>query len=225
MKTISRRTWILTALMGAAAGGAYVMRPRLLLADELGPIALDKNIPKQIGAWREDVGGAAAIVNPETQQLLDSLYTELLSRTYVGPDGHRIMLSIAYGRNQADDKAVHYPDVCYPAQGFKISNKQKALLQVAGKTIGANQMVATMGRRNEPITYWATVGQYVIPGPAQHKLKQLEYGFSGKVPDGLIFRISSIGDAASEEYKIQSDFIQHLAENIPKATQIRLFGA
>ena len=33
--------------------------------------------------------------------------------------GRQIMLSIAYGEDQRDGMKLHYPEVCYPAQGFQ----------------------------------------------------------------------------------------------------------
>jgi len=65
--------------------------------------------------WREDPQRIVQVVDPQTRELLDKLYSETLSRTYVNANGYRIMLSLAYGSDQRDSLQVHKPEVCYPA--------------------------------------------------------------------------------------------------------------
>ena len=106
--------------MLAAAGLALALTPRLKLADQGPTISLEAMIPKQFGEWKLEGTIASLIVSPDVQALLDKIYNQTLSRTYINPKGERIMLSIAYGGDQSDTMAVHKPEVCYPAQGFQI---------------------------------------------------------------------------------------------------------
>src|SRR3954466_2343339 len=111
--------WI-AALMVLASIGAVLARPTVKAADEEPPISLEQMIPKQFGDWREEPQRYVQVVNPQTQELLDKLYSQILSRVYVNSAGYRIMLSLAYGSNQRGTLQADKPEVCYPAQGFAI---------------------------------------------------------------------------------------------------------
>ena len=115
----------IAALMFTASVGAMVARPTTKVADERPPISLATMIPKQFGDWREAPLRYAQVVNPQAQELLDKLYTEVLSRTYVNSDGYYIMLSLAYGSDQRGALQAHKPEVCYPAQGFTLQKKRR----------------------------------------------------------------------------------------------------
>ena len=95
-----RMALTLAALMCATSAATYFAKPSLKAADRIPKIQLDTAIPKQFGQWREEPARSAAIVNPQTQQLLDKLYSQTLERTYVDAQGYRVMLSLAYGDDQ-----------------------------------------------------------------------------------------------------------------------------
>lgn len=225
-KAINLKAVLLSAAMIGGAYAAHLAHPNRMLVDELPPLVLAKEIPQQIGDWRlaPDLGNK--VVNPQTQELLDSLYSETLTRTYVNSAGKAVMLSIAYGKNQSDDKAVHYPEVCYPAQGFAITARSTGSLSLSpDEVIPAKRLVAKRGSTFEPITYWVTVGDRVTLTGMQHKIAQLGYGFNGIIPDGMIFRVSSIGDSIEDEYKVQDDFARSLAKAVAPTVYPRVFGA
>src|SRR5258708_33814329 len=78
----NRIALIITALMLAASVGAVVARPSVKVSDEA-PISLEKIIPLQFGDWREEPQRYVQVVNPQTQEMLDKIYSQLLSRVYV----------------------------------------------------------------------------------------------------------------------------------------------
>lgn len=211
-------------LMLASAVIAQLLRPGRMMADELPPMHLEETVPVAFGAWVMEPAQTAQVVNPETKQLLESLYSETLSRVYVDSQGRRVMLSIAYGRNQADDKAVHYPEVCYPAQGFQISDLEKSDIALGTLSVPLVQMIAVQGDRQERVMYWATVGQVAVRGPWQHKLAQLKYSFRGIMPDGLIFRVSSVNRVTKTSDQADRDFINAIYLAVPVGKRERLFG-
>ena len=67
------------ALMCTASAVAYFARPSASAADRTPKIQLDAAVPKQFGPWREELAQTVAVVNPQTQQLLDKLYSQVLS--------------------------------------------------------------------------------------------------------------------------------------------------
>src|SRR5690606_39144111 len=150
------------------------------------------------------------IADPELQAKLDKIYNQTLTRTYVNSRNERIMLSIAYGGDQSDSMAVHKPEVCYPAQGFQILKNKSGIFSTGEGDIPVKRLVATQGPRIEPITYWTTVGDTVAVSGIKWKLQQMKYGLTGSIPDGLLFRISSIQADESAAYRNQDDFTRAL---------------
>ena len=203
---------------------AILLRPTQKISEIGEKINLETMIPKQFGEWNAVENPTNQIVNPEQQQKLESLYTQILSRVYVNKTGSAIMLSIAYGEDQSDAKQLHYPEVCYPAQGFQITSSQKAELSTQFGKIPVWRLHAEMGSRSEPLTYWSTVGNKVVRGGKEIKLQQLSYGFKGEIPDGLLFRVSSINKDKNEGYAFQQQFVQSLIAELTTSNRTRLAG-
>src|SRR6187455_2857340 len=123
----NRIALLIATLMVAASIGGVVAKPGVKVSDEA-PISLEKMIPQQFGDWREEPQRYVQVVNPQTQELLDKLYSQILTRTYVNSSGYRVMLSLAYGTDQRGSLQAHKPEVCYPAQGFQLhSNAEDEL--------------------------------------------------------------------------------------------------
>lgn len=215
-----------STLMGGASMAGTLLTPTRRLAEMRPPIDLEHGVPKRFTGWRASEGGLRAIVNPQTQAKLDEFYSELLSRSYVNETSRRtVMLSIAYGREQSDALSVHLPDVCYPAQGFEVREVRHVPLDVGeGHLVPARRLVTQAPQRPEPVTYWTTVGERVADGGLQRKLAQMHYGLQGLVPDGLVFRVSTIGDRFDEEFRVQHEFVRALAAAVPTALRSRLMG-
>lgn len=212
--------------MCAAAAGAFVARPDTKAADLGPPIALEAMVPKRFGDWREEPRQAVQIINPQTKALLDRIYSQLLNRTYVNDNGYRIMLSLAYG-NDARDRAslqAHKPEVCYPAQGFAVHYNEAGILSTASGQIPVRRLFATMGTRNEPLTYWFTVGDTAVKSMLQKRLVDLRYGLTGRIPDGMLIRVSSIDRDTAQAFGIQNQFVDQLLEAVSPADRRRLAG-
>lgn len=207
-----------------AAGLALAMTPARKIADNGPKLDLETLVPKQFGEWKLDGTLVPVLADPKQTALLDRLYSQILSRTYINARGERIMLSIAYGGDQSDDMAVHKPEVCYPAQGFEILKSHSDAFSIGNSSIPVKRLVAMQGPRVEPITYWATVGDAVAINGITWKLHQLKYGLTGKIPDGLLFRMSSIQADAPQAYKMQDEFARALLEALPPGGRKRLIG-
>ena len=211
--------------MFAASVGAIVAKPTAKLSDLEQAISLHTMIPMQFGDWREDPQRIVQVVNPQTQELLDKLYSEVLSRVYVNASGYRIMLSLAYGSDQRRGPLqAHKPEVCYPAQGFVVQKNEAGLLATALGDIPVRRLFTTMGARQEPVTYWFTVGDKAVQGKMQKRLVELSYTFTGRIPDGMLFRVSSIDPDEARAYQMQDQFINQLLQAESPAGRKRLSG-
>lgn len=210
--------------MCTASVGAILVMPGTKAAD-LGPtINLEAMIPKQLGGWRQEAQPVAQVINPQTKELLDKLYSQILSRTYVNAEGYRIMLSIAYGNSQRGNLQAHKPEVCYPAQGFTLQSLTTAILTTEFGSIPATRLFTTMGQRKEPVTYWFTVGDSAIKSSIEKRIVEFRYGLTGQIPDGLLFRVSSIDDDQARAYRFQDQFVARLLESVSPADRLRLSG-
>ncbi|MDE2365979.1 MAG: EpsI family protein [Betaproteobacteria bacterium] len=218
------RNVLLLILMLAASGLALALRPTLKIADQGSSTDLETMIPRTFGDWREEPQNAVPIVDPQQRELIDKIYTQTLSRTYVNSRGYRIMLALAYGKDQRDAMQVHYPEVCYPAQGFSLQEKQKGTLETGRGAIPVTRILTSLGQRNEPVTYWTTVGDRVVQTGIQKKLAEMSYGLNGKIPDGMLIRISSIDPEAAHAYEVQTEFADQMLNALAPEYRQRLNG-
>ncbi len=217
------RNYVLLILMLLSAILGFMLKPTDHIAVHGPKIDLEKMIPENFGEWKIDKSVAPIQVDPQRLKLLKTIYSQTLSRTYVNTHGEFVMLSIAYGGDQSDSMQVHKPEICYPAQGFQMLDIQIGSLSTGYGDIPVKRMLARMGNRLEPITYWITIGDTVAVNSLKWKLAQLKYGLTGKVPDGLIFRVSSIG-APSDAYPIQDEFVKTLLKSVNTNQRERLIG-
>lgn len=215
---------VIAVLMFAASGAAYVARPTARVSDLRQAISLQSMIPRQFGDWREQPAGYVQIVNPQTQELLDKLYSQILNRVYVNAGGYRIMLSLAYGSDQRGSLQAHKPEVCYPAQGFVMQKNNAGELATAFGTIPVRRLFATLLARQEPVTYWFTVGDQAVLGTTQKRLVDLRYGLTGRIPDGMLFRVSSIDRDEARAYQMQDQFVNQLLQAVSPEERKRLSG-
>lgn len=221
----STRSVIILCAMVLSAVLAIFLRPTLMVADQTTPVDLETMVPKQFGQWRVDESQTQLPVSADVQSKLDQLYAQLLTRTYISADGYRIMLSISYGTNQSNDSfQVHRPEFCYVSQGFDLKEMGDKGLSLSGNKIDVRRLLATHGQRIEPITYWITIGEKATLPGIQRKLAQISYGLSGKVPDGLLFRISSIDPATENAFRIQEQFIGDLLSSMSPEHRSKFIG-
>jgi len=213
-------------LMTSAAAIATVMTPTRRIVDTLPKLDIEAAIPDRFGEWQLDKRSGSGVVNPQQTELLNKLYSQIVTRTYINPEGYRIMLSIAYGEDQRDSNQLHYPEVCYPAQGFQITSKQASELEIDGRKIQVRKLESHLSKqRFEPITYWTTIGEKVVTGKIDKKIAEMEYGIRGEIPDGLLFRVSSIDTNSGDAFKLHAQFVRQLYENVQRPAHGRIFGA
>ena len=220
---IARAVWLLAAMVLAACL-AQVLKPSQQLASHLAAIHLLEQVPSSFAGWRVDESTVPLLPDPTLQARLDSVYDQTLARSYVNAGGERVMLTIAYGRDQSSEAtAVHRPEFCYGAQGFRVRGNGVERVAVDGGSVEVQRLVGTLGQRIEPISYWVTLADHAtLPGMGR-KWTQLRLGLSGYVADGMLVRVSTLGMPASP-YSAQDRFLQDLARALPGDVRTRYFG-
>ena len=214
---------IILLVMILAASSSVILKPKHNIAAHDEQFNLETIVPKQFGQWRVDDSFALLQVSHDKQALLNQIYSQNLSRTYFDDNGNRIMLSIAYGGDQGDSMRVHKPEVCYFDQGYQVQNIITNRIDTGFGFITTTRMVASKGSRQEPVTYWIKVGDTITVHGLKWKLIQMRYGLIGEIPDGLVFRVSSLGDEASA-YSLQEKFIRDLLAVLSPENRVRLIG-
>ena len=223
-KSISLMQALLAMAMLLAGIIAYALTPRSYTADS-NHIALSAMVPARFADWQQ-VEMKGVIVNPEVDDQLSRVYAQVLERVYVNGRGQRIMLSIAYSRDQrqSSGQQTHLPDLCYPAQGFALLNKRQLVLQVGGQSLTVNSMVAQRDQRTEPLMYWITTNGMVGTERNTRKLNQVQAGLQGLIYDGMIIRVSTINEDTSAARQLETDFLSKLNQAQSPANRAQMFG-
>jgi EpsI family protein len=206
---------------------AWKVMPHTSWFEKLGKPSFDSVVPKQFADWIEvtDVIDNT-IVDPEQQDAVNRLYSQIVSRTYVQQSsGRRIMLSLAYGDNQTFSKQLHRPEACYSSQGFQIENLREEKVQILGQSMLLNRMTGVIGNRHEQVTYWIRIGDKLINGPPYMlNIARLSLGLRGYVADGLLFRVSEVTDDESSSNVLQDQFINNFLKALSPSEQVMLIG-
>jgi EpsI family protein len=204
---------------------ALALAPRLKVADQGLKISLEAMIPKQFGEWKLDETITPVKFSPDLQASLDRIYNQMLNRTYINSKGEQIMLTIAYGGDQSSSMQVHRPEVCYPALGFQIGNISKGFVDANGIKLPVMKLVATQGPRIEPITYWVMIGDSAVRGNLEQHFARLKYGLTGKIPYGILIRVSTISANESQSYRTEEQFVRDMLGAVPLKYHKVLTGA
>lgn len=225
MKVLSLPVAIaLAVIMMLSLVVAEHFKPVIKLSDLGTKLDLEAVLPDRFEGWQRLDSTPVEVVNPQTSVLLDKLYSQVINRVYVNQAGDRIMLSVAYGEDQRGELQAHKPDFCYPAQGFTVTSTQAGLLTTPYGDIPVVRMETRAGSRFEPLTYWTTVGDVAISSLFQRRMVELEYGLKGLIPDGLIFRVSSIENDSAHAFETQESFVVALLELLTPSERSRLSG-
>jgi len=228
MTSAQHRSLAVSIVLGIAMAvtsvltGAVTPTPRAPLPHE--QFRLEQMIPARFGAWRIDPGIVPLQPDPAQQGVLQKIYDQTLSRTYVDAHGQRVMLSIAYGGDQSKSLQLHLPEVCYVAQGFGLLGDRDDLLPTRYGALPVKRLVARLQERNEPITYWITIGDRPSKAGIEQKLRRLAYGLSGEIPDGMLVRVSTIERNERSAYALHDHFIAALLGALAPGERAHLIG-
>jgi EpsI family protein len=226
-KTPNTRHWLIFLFMMVCFALASWLTPHLTWYEHIGSPQFEEIVPKQFGEWVEVAeASTGTVVNPEVQNAVNNLYTQVVSRVYEQKStGRRIILSLAYGDNQSFSKQLHRPESCYSSQGFKIENLHQDKVQAIDRLINVSRMEATISSRFEHVTYWIRIGDGVISGPPSAlNMARLQMGLKGYITDGLLFRVSEVGYDQALSNALQNQFIREFLQALSPTQQAMMVG-
>lgn len=207
---------MLTVVLLLTGVSAAALTPQQLLADSKRIPDLESLIPSQFGDWRHDEWTDKLLVKPRLKAGALYPHTQMLARTYVNGEGERVMFFISYGSNQIGQEfQEHRPEFCYRAQGFTLLETNNARLSLNTGDLNVRQIVAQQNARLESITYWMTIGDLATLPGVPRKIEQLRYGLQGKIPDGMLVRVSSLSRDKEAAFGLHTRFIADLQQALP----------
>jgi len=219
--------WLAVIFMLICTLFAWWLTPQEKWFEHLGQPQFEQIIPSNFADWAQVPDGSKTlIVNPQQQEALDDLYTQIVNRTYVQQStGRRLMLSLAYGDNQTFSKQLHRPESCYSSQGFKIQALHAEQILASGRRIELQRMTAIMYDRQEQVSYFIRIGDRVASGASINlNLARMQMGLKGYIADGLLFRVSEISDDDKSSQDLQDQFVNDLIKVLSSAQQAMLLG-
>ncbi len=226
-----RRSVIVCALLACASAGGLMATPHRTMARAT---VLGKTVPSQFGDWKEMPNGLAqmALSVTDGERTEEQPYDEVVMRTYANGKGERVMLALAYAREQRQEVKIHRPEVCYVAQGYKLVDEQQVdmpqLGGMGGQGVHGQRLLMNSNNQTEAVSYWIRVGDFYPRGGLNTRMAILQHGFKGMVPDAILVRASSIlgqpGEAAGA-YERQESFLAQLVQAMRPADATMLVAA
>ncbi len=222
---LSRRKLLIGLGVAGVVVASELYVPRRLMP-RLSEKQFEALFPNQFGPWIYQ--SQSGLVLPPEDQLSRALYEQLLTRTYGlgAADPDPVMMVLAYSSVQEGRLQVHRPEVCYPAAGFSILENVAAEIPLRdGFAIPCRFLTADRGARREYILYWTRVGDAMPVRWFDQRLQMAKDNLQGFIPDGLLARVSIIGNDRDEAKATLIRYVQTMVADIGKAGRKMLIGS
>ncbi len=174
---------------------------------------------------------------PLDLEILKALELDDYVNQYHSNGNDTISLYIGYYLTTKKVGAVHDPLVCFPGQGWVISDRQKGKIVLNSKlmeSISYSSMIVQFGSQRQLVIYWFQSYDKTYPGTFSQKLGTLWSKISGKGEDNAFVRISTpIGDKTLPEahetafsfirafYPVFLQYIKDGNENRDRKSEVR----
>lgn len=218
----SRRELLAGSLLLAMTAASEWLKPVRMFAS-LSQDELSAAIPKTVGAYR--YATSSGLILPPRDELSEKLYDQVLTRVYAAPGKPPIMALFAYGSVQNLSLELHRPDECYPPQGFAITALERLPLSAGGHAIAANVLTA---RRPdgyvEQVVFWTRIGTRFPPDQGAQTMLVARENFAGRMPDGLLVRLSVPSPERADSIAAIRAFLQDLDSGLSSAGRRIMFG-
>jgi EpsI family protein len=201
---MDRRSIIIGAGLTAAGALAYLRTP-VAVGEPFKPASFSDAIPTTVGGWTSRKS-AEVVLPPQDDS--NKLYENLETRVYEGQGLPAMMLLIAFSSIQQNDIQVHRPEVCYPASGYPIVWSKPIEIGFGSANLAGRELLADRGGLRERIVYWVRVGNAFPTNWAEQRTTMALQNLQGSIPDGALFRVSSIEEPDSSNSAALRQFIE-----------------
>lgn len=219
----SPRALLIGLTLLLAAAGARLMTPTL---HAMGPVPdIDRHLPKTVGAWQV-IETATVPVSLTEGTSMSQPYNQTVMRSYGDRRGHVINVAVAWGEKQRQEIKIHRPELCYPAQGFQVLNLTDVRFPIPNAggqpVLGKRMLTRDRNGQIEAVSYWIRIGGIYSDSAWQTRLHIFKEGMAGRIPDGVLVRMSQrLADERelSAAYSLQEQFAAELVARTEAQTQ------
>ncbi len=207
---LDRRSILVGTGLAAAGAVSCLVAPKAV-AKPIEKPTFNSAIPDRIGGWKSRK--SQQIVLPP-QDDSNQLYENQETRIYEGVGLPAVMLLIAHSSIQQNDVQVHRPEVCYPASGFPVISTEPTQISYRGREFAGRELLADRGGLHERVIYWIRVGDSFPTTWRKQRIDMALSNLSGVVPDGVLFRVSTIEEPEKSTSAILRIFIEEFLGNV-----------
>lgn len=219
---LDRRKVVLGLGLAAASGIAQARLP-VPVKPRIQEKRFTALIPDRVGSFT--FNSESGLVLPPSDALSERLYDNLVTRTYSNPAGEVVMLLIAYNNKQDGVLQIHRPEICYPAGGYSLTEVRPIDVPVTPANALPSQIFgANSEARNEIVLYWTRVGDEFPRRWIEQRWAVAEANLRGIVPDGVLARVSTIGNDFGRTTPMLTTFIRDLHRASDDRMRSLLFG-
>lgn len=220
--SLDRRKVVLGLGLAAASGIAQARLP-VPVVPRIKEERFTALMPNQVGDFSFD--SESGLVLPPQDALSDRLYDSLVTRTYTNSAGQVVMLLVAYNNKQDGVLQIHRPEICYPAGGYSLTSVDPIDVPISQANVLPGQIFgANSEARNEVVLYWTRVGDNYPRRWLDQRWAVAEANLRGIVPDGVLARVSTIGNDFDRTTPLLTNFIRDLHRASGPQMRGLLFG-
>lgn len=206
--TLDRRKLMLGAGLAAVSAVAQARLP-VPVVPRISEKRFTALMPDSVGSFK--FNSESGLVLPPSDALSTRLYDNLVTRTYTNPAGQMVMLLVAYNNKQDGVLQIHRPETCYPAGGYTLTEIEPVAVPITPATSLPSQIFgANSEARNEVVLYWTRVGDEFPRRWAEQRWAVAQANLRGVVPDGVLARVSTVGNDLGATTPLLSGFIRDL---------------
>lgn len=216
----NRRRLLVGGAAIGIAGAAFAAEPRRMVVD-FTRTPLAELVPLKAGPWEgaEDPN----VVPDRIDNSIDRGQT--ISRIYAGVGLQPVMLVASYHGPASPELKVHRPETCYTVAGFACETPRPAAIAL-GRSTSVPSVLFTARReaRVETVLYWTRVGRRFPQSLTRQRMDFLVQALHGVRADGLLLRISAIGDDPQQSRKLLEAFAASMVADASAAGRQLLLG-
>lgn len=144
------------------------------------------------------------------QEIVESLELDDYVNHNFSNGSETVFLYIGYYLTSKKVGAADSPLVCFPGQGWQLSDPENDILKIGEEKINLTKMIASIGTRKELLIYWFQAYDRTSPGTFLQKLNTLWSKFKNRREDNAFVRITvpMDGKTIEQAYSTGKDFIE-----------------
>jgi EpsI family protein len=210
----SKGSWRFFVLLGLLLVGGGVIRVWESAGEASVSRQMLKDLPKQIGSWRQV--GPDEKFDAQTESVLRA--DDYLSRTYTLPDGPGASVYVGYYASQRSGATYHSPLNCLPGSGWEMNEPGSITIMPADGSAGfeANRYIIQNGDEKHLLIYWYQGRGRKVASEYWGKIYTVIDSIRRRRSDGAMVRVMvPVGKSEEQALKAAADLAGQMAPVLP----------